>query len=188
MPKNEAFKGVFVIHLRINPPLLSALGRSSIAAGNMTTKAKDLMRPAVLVNENDTLKTVLKKMVTEKRNSLTVVNSAGELVGAVNAIDIIKAVVPDYLEDDQTAAKFASEAILKEDAERASILLVKDFMATEIPTIDEETGLVEAMSIAVRAGRGRITVVDKANHPVGVLTRTELKRIISSYLGIVDDK
>lgn len=150
------------------------------------TSAKDLMRAPITVHDTDSLRAVLEKMVTEKRNSLTVINDAGELVGAVNAIDIIKAVVPDYLEDDPTAAKFASEAILKEDAERASTLLVKEFMAKDIPTIEEDAGLVETMSIAVRAGRGRITVVDKNHHPVGVLTRTELKRIISSYLGIKD--
>lgn len=154
----------------------------------MTTKAKDLMRSPILVNQNDTLEAVLRVMVTQHRNSLTVVNDAGELVGAVNAIDVLKAVLPDYLEGDATAARFTSDTLLREDTERARTLVVKDFMATDIPTIEEDTGIVEAAVIAVSAGRGRITVVDEKKHPVGVLTRTELKRVISSYLGIVDDK
>lgn len=150
------------------------------------SNVKDLMRPAVLVKDTDSLLSVLTKMVSETRNSLTVVNEEGILVGAVNAIDVIRAVLPDYLEKDQTAAHFADDSILQAEVEKNKNLLVRDFMAKNIPTINEKTGLVEATVIAVCEGRGRITVVDKDKKPVGVLTRTELKRIIASYAGIND--
>lgn len=145
---------------------------------------KDLMRPAVLVKDTDSLHAVLEKMVYEKRNSLTVVDENGVLVGAVNAIDVIRAVVPDYLEEDQTAAHFADDSLLQEEVEKNRNLLVREFMATDIPTITEKTGLVEATVIAVCEGRGRITVVNDEKKPVGVLTRTELKMIIAGYAGI----
>lgn len=148
------------------------------------TKITDLMRPAVLVHEKDTLRSVLEKMVRDKRNSLTVVDDKGVLVGAVNAVDIIKEVLPDYLEDDAIASRFADDSFLKEDAERVKDTPVSAFMAQSIPTISSEGSLLEASIMAIKKGRGRITVVDKEGKPLGVLTRTEIKRVIASYLNI----
>ncbi len=145
---------------------------------------KDIMRPPICVHEEDTLEAILAKMMAERRNSLTVVDDAGKLVGAVNAIDVIKAVLPDYLEDDLVAVRFANESLLKEDAEKARLTPVKEFMAKDIPQIDEDDGILEAASMAIQHGRGRITVVDKDGKPVGVITRTEIKQVIGSLLGL----
>lgn len=141
------------------------------------------MRPPVLIQENGTLGSALEQMIREKRNSLTVVNEHGVLVGAVNAIDIIKAVVPDYLEDDAITARFADETILREDTKKAKDLPITSFMATDIPVIAHDASITEAAVTAASTGRGRITVVDENKKPVGVLTRTEIKQVIGSYLG-----
>lgn len=144
----------------------------------------DIMRPAIMVHEEETLEAVLTRMIGEKRNSLVVVDGAGKLVGAVNAIDIIKAVLPDYLEDDLVAARFASEALLKEDAIKAKSTPVREFMSTDIPTVEPDAGILEAASMAIRHGRGRITVVDQDGKPQGTITRTEIKQVIGSLLDI----
>ena len=120
------------------------------------------MRQAVLVQDSDSLKTVLCKMVNEKRNSLTVVDSEGHFVGAVNALDIIQQVLPEYIEDDAVTARFVEENFLKEETLKVQDCLVKDFMSKDLPTIKSDATLVEASVLATQAGRGRITVVDKA--------------------------
>lgn len=145
---------------------------------------RDIMRPAITVGENETLRTVLERMVTEKRNSLTVVDGEGKFVGAINAIDIIKAVLPDYLEEDAIAARFADISLLKEDANRVKDKPIKEFMATDIPTVTPEDSLLGTVVLATQRGRGRITVVDENNKPVGILTRTEIKQVIGSFLDI----
>lgn len=142
------------------------------------------MRPSITVHQDDTLEAVLGKMMSERRNSLTVVDSNGVFVGAVNAIDIIKAVLPDYLEEDVVAARFASESLLKEDAEKARSVPVRDFMTTNIPTIEADDTILEAAAMAIQHGRGRITVVDKDKKPVGTITRTEIKQVIGALLGL----
>jgi len=152
--------------------------------GEKNIQIRDLMRAPVLVEEDETLKAVLERMVTEKRNSLTVVDKDGKLVGAVNAVDIIKEVIPDYLEEDAVAARFADDSLLKEDAKRVSGKCVREFMAREVPTVEDDTSLLEAAVMATLEGRGRITVVDKEKKPIGILTRTEIKQVIASYLEI----
>lgn len=144
----------------------------------------DLMRPVVTVHESDTLESILTCMVSNKRNSLVVVDNAGVVVGMVSATDVIKAVLPDYLEEDVVAARFANQEILKEDAQKAKGLPVSEFMNSDAPTIEVHDGVLEAASLALRAGSGRIIVVDSDKKPVGIITRTEIKQVIGSLLGI----
>lgn len=149
--------------------------------------ASDIMRPAVTVTQEATLEEVITRMVSEKRNSLVVVDGDGVLIGAVNAIDVIKAVLPDYLEESQVAARFGDFDLLKEDARRVSGMQVREFMSKDVPTIAKSGNLLEAAVMASTQGRGRITVVDEAHRPVGVLTRTEIKQIIGQALGVSGD-
>jgi len=147
---------------------------------------KDLMRDPVFAYEGETLKEVLTRMIKERRNSLTVVAKDGTFKGAVSALDIIKEVIPEYIEADTVTAQYVNEELFREDARRVAEKPVEEFMVTDIPTITLDTTLIEAAVIAIQHGRGRITVIDAGNKPIGVLTRTELKRVIGSYLDIED--
>jgi predicted transcriptional regulator len=147
----------------------------------------DIMRPASTIESSATLKEVLAHMTEQKRNSLAVVDTEGILIGAVNAVDIIKEVVPDYLEDDAVAARFADDELFKEDAIRVQDKPLADFMSTDIPTITKDETLIEAAVLAAKHGRGRITVVDEHKKPIGVLTRTEIKQVIAAYLGLPNE-
>ena len=151
-----------------------------------TTTISDMMRPPVTVGLGLTLKEVLEKMIHERRNSLTVVDGQGKFVGAVSALEIIKEVVPDYIEESDTVATYANEELFREDALRVANVPIEKFMVKDIPTITVDGSLVKAAVLATQYGRGRITVVDSEHKPVGVLTRTELKRVIGSFLDIRD--
>lgn len=145
---------------------------------------EDIMRPAVFINSSATLQETLTKMIGERRNSLVVIDEKGALLGMVNAIDIIKAVLPDYMEESNLAARFSNIDLLKEDAERVKDMPVVDFMEKDVPKIKVTGNIIEAAAIAARSGQGRIAVIDADNKPVGVLTRTELKQVIGTTLGI----
>ncbi len=145
------------------------------------------MRPSILIPNTETLFSTLKKMIEEKRNSLTVVDDSGALVGMVTALDIIKAVLPDYLEESEVAARFANLSLLKKDAERVKDTPVTEFMDTDVPSMQADGNIIEAAVIAAQSGRGRIVVVDDARKPLGILTRTELKQVIGMTLGLCGD-
>ncbi len=142
------------------------------------------MRPPVLVPVGTTLRECLRLMVEQQRNSLTVVNEDGTFAGAVNAVDIIREVLPDYLEEDVISARFADESLLAQDAQRVADHPVETFMSRDVPTVTPRSSLVEAAVLAAVKGRGRITVLDEQRRPIGVLTRTEIKRVLAFFLGI----
>lgn len=150
-------------------------------------EVKDIMRPAVFINSTATLKETLQKMISERRNSLIAVFEDGSLAGMVNAIDIIKAVLPNYIEESNLAARFSNLDLLKEDAERVQDTPISEFMEKDMPTIKVDGNIIEAAAIAAHNGQGRIVVVDADNMPVGVLTRTELKQVIGATLDICGD-
>jgi len=147
---------------------------------------KEMMRPAVTVEGTTTLKDVVARMIDEQRNSLVVVDSDGVLLGAVNASDVIKAVLPNYLEEDSVAAHFADQALLEEDVEKAKDMLVQDFMNPNVPAIKLTASVLEAAAQAVQGEQGRIVIIDENSKPIGILTRTEIKRVIGRLLGLSD--
>lgn len=147
----------------------------------------DIMRPAIVIHNEASLFETLEQMMKEKRNSLIVVDGEGRVIGMVNAVDIIKAVLPDYLEESNLAARFSNMDLLKEDAERVRDQNITEFMVADFPTIKENGSIIEAAAIAAHSGQGRIVVVDEDKKPVGVLTRTELKQVIGATLGICGD-
>lgn len=147
---------------------------------------KEIMRPAVTVEEGATLYDVVNRMITDKRNSLVVVDQHGALCGAVNANDVIKAVLPDYLEEDSIAAHFADQMLLEEDVEKARTMAVRDFMNTDVPTIHIDATVLEAAAQAIKSEQGRIVIVDEEKKPIGIITRTEIKRVIGKLLGLSD--
>lgn len=144
----------------------------------------DIMRPPHIIKETQTLKDALETMIQERCNSLTVVTEDGTYAGRLGTINIIKEVLPDYLEDDVVAARFANAELLREDAGRVKDRYIKDFMMTDVPTINVDDSVVEAAVLAAKQGFGRITVVDADNKPIGILTRTEIKRVIGHFLDI----
>lgn len=147
-------------------------------------KIADIMRPPHLIKETQTLKEALTTMIEERCNSLTVVKEDGTYAGRLSTVDIIKEVLPDYMEDDTVAARFANADLLREDASRVKDKQVKEFMMTDVPTINVDDSVVEAAVLAAKQGHGRITVVDAEAKPVGIMTRTEIKRVIGHFLDI----
>ena len=149
-----------------------------------TTTIEDIMRQPVLIGDDATLYDVLKKMIAQKTNSLMVVDGEQKLVGVVNAGSVIARVIPDYLEDDTIAARFATEEMFKEEVNKSREVLVTEFMNEQPNTVKIESSIMEAAIFALSKKQVRVPVVDGEYRVVGLLTRTEFKQVIGHYMGI----
>jgi predicted transcriptional regulator len=150
-------------------------------------KVRDIMREVVTIQENVELKEALEALVKGKSNIAVVVDANGSFVGGVSTLDIIRAVLPDYMEKDQRAAHFADNTILREDTLKAATLPIADFVDKDDATVSPDANLLEATVIASVDGLGRIVVVDENNKPVGLLTRTEIKQVLAAFLDIENE-
>jgi nucleotide-binding universal stress UspA family protein/CBS domain-containing protein len=151
---------------------------------DMKTKIQDIMRKPVLIDSNSTFVDALRKMILDKTNSLLVINKNGKLIGEIQVFDLIRQVVPAYVMTDEIAAHFATDEIFKEACEAAKDIPVEKFMNKNPKTITLQGSLLEAMVIAMSHGQSRIPVVDEQDHPLGVLTRTELKQVMGKCIDI----
>ncbi len=148
---------------------------------------KDVMRQPITIGDHSTLFDVLKKMIEEKTNSILVIDEEQKLIGLINAGAVISNVIPDYLEDDIIAARFTTKEIFKEEVNKARNMPVAEFMNSKPNTVKETSSITEAAILALSKKQIRVPVVDEDNKVVGLLTRTEIKRVIGNYMGINDD-
>jgi CBS domain-containing protein len=149
-----------------------------------TTTIEEIMRQPVTIGNDATLHDVLKKMIAQKTNSLLVVDEDEKLVGIVNAGSVIARVIPDYLEDDTIAARFATEEMFKEEVNKSRDVSVTEFMNEQPNTVKVGSSIMEAAIFALSKKQVRVPVVNDEYKVVGLLTRTEFKQVIGHYMGI----
>ncbi|MAZ56643.1 hypothetical protein CL653_02540 [bacterium] len=151
-------------------------------------EVKDIMKPAVVVGEEASFRESLAKMISDKTNTLLVVNNDGELSGEICVSDLLDAIVPEYLDGDNIAANFATEEMFEEAVRDTEEKQVSYFMSTDISPVKLHDGLMAVAATAIANQKARIPVVDDNNHPIGVISRQGLKHIIAKFLGISESK
>ncbi len=150
----------------------------------MSKYVKEIMRQVFTINKDKTFIDALTLMVQEKTNSAVVVDDEGKLVGLLNTGMLIKQVIPDYLKKDEIATHFATEEIFVDEVKKAKDVPVEKIMLQNPKIANEDTHLMEVSLMAISNGQLRIPVVDENNRPVGIITRTELKKFFAGVLEI----
>jgi len=149
---------------------------------------KDIIKESVTISEEASFKDAVSLMIAKKTNSLLVTDNNGILTGEIGVIDLLDAVVPEYLDGDSIAAHFASTAMFEEAIQDTQEKQVKFFMSTQLTPVDLNDGIMEVASNAIEHKSARIPVVDQAGKPVGIISRRGLKHIIGDALNISDSE
>jgi len=147
---------------------------------------KEIIKDVPIITETNTLREAVSIMIEKQTNSLLVAGDDGALIGEVSVVDLMDAIVPEYLDGDNVAAHFATEEMFKKAVAEAADKEVREFMKTDIDPIDIDDGLMAVAATAIAHQRARIPVIDRDNHPVGIISRQGLKKIIASFLNITD--
>lgn len=149
-------------------------------------EVKDIVKPATLIGEEASLKDALALMISDKTNTLLVIDADGKLSGEVTVADLLDAIVPEYLDGDSIAAHFASEEMFEEAVTTAQDKLVQFFMSQDYSPVEMTDGLMSIAATAIGNQRARIPVIDTDGRPVGIISRQGLKHILAKFLNIKD--
>jgi CBS domain-containing protein len=152
----------------------------------MQMEVKDIVKDAVVINEETTFREALSAMLNGKTNTLLVVDEDGKLSGEITVADLLDAIVPDYLDGDTIAANFATPEMFEEAVKNAESQEVRFFMSQDYNAVELDDGLMTVATTAIAHQRARIPVVDKEDRPVGIISRQGLKHILAEFLGIED--
>ena len=144
---------------------------------------KDIMRKAIIIEEDASLKDVVKKMVKENVNSILVVNKKWVLVWSVDIVTLVKTIVPEYIwHRDNSVSEFTTESMFDDFIDDNKAKKVKYFMLIDPKTVNIDSPVLTAAIITTEWRQTRIPVVDSENKPLWVITRHSIKKILANKL------
>ena len=145
-------------------------------------QVKDIVKPAVIVSDTDTFATALKSMITQQTNTLLVADDEGRLSGEVTVTDLLSAVVPDTLNGIEVMKHFTTDEAFIASIEIVKDLPVGEFMSKDYTSLTLNDDLMTIVATAITNERARIPVVDKDEHPIGIISRQGLKQILNQFM------
>ena len=113
-------------------------------------------------------------------NGMVVLEHGIQLVGIVTIKDIVRAVIPSYL--DENLGGFTWAGMLEERAEKAGEMLVRDIMTSELITASPEDMVIHCADLMIDNQIQRLPVVD----PSGKGKVLGIIRLRDVYLAITN--
>lgn len=149
-------------------------------------KVKDIMRTKfITTHENSTFFDIIKIMVDQKTNSIIITDNDGKYIRLIDSYEVIKKVIPDYLRENEILASVLMDELqFKEACLAAKDLTISSSENEEENKLYEDDKLIDAAIMMLDNGLQRIPVLNREGFPVGLITRTEMKRVIATFLGI----
>jgi len=130
-------------------------------------------RPVVAV-ETTRFKEIVGMLAEYRISALPVVDDSGRLVGVVSEADLLHKEAFG-LQDDHHLVE--SRRMRREHA-KAGALLARDLMTSPAVTIGTEAPIAEAARVMHDKGVKRLPVVDEDGRVVGIVTRSDLLRVL----------
>ncbi len=130
------------------------------------------------VVDSATLAEALAKMVKHHMQQLLIINADGEFLGEISTFTLAKLLLPTNLDHPQTRQEAAEETAIDVDDRIGPSLgrKVRDFIEHDLPVMDPDTPLVEALNL-LAAGKLRLPVVDPATKKlIGVISALTVLR------------
>jgi CBS domain-containing protein len=133
-------------------------------------KIKEVMIPDLTSVSADTpIKEVVKIMSRQRMVGLPVVDSDQNVIGIITESDITKASLPGYYKELQNPSFIPDFDQFFKQTKKIAHLQVKEFMATTVYSVEEDTSRTEAANLLFRKHL-RIVPVVREGKLVGVLT------------------
>ncbi len=148
----------------------------------------DIMRTTVVtVKVTSTMKEAIEIMIRERSNGVVVVDNEEHVVGILSSWDIIKHVVPDYLEEDKHLASFAAGGMFVNQVHSLANDTIDKFMTKNVHTIKEDHTIMQASALLSTFHIRQLPVVDNKGKLVGYINRTDIKLAVGKALELLDD-
>lgn len=143
-------------------------------------KISAVMNPRVAsTSPDESFANLLRAMRDMPSRILHVVDADGRLLGAVTSYDVLKVMLPFYMDSNLARALDDDEAIARQMLAENAHLTAKDIMTTGLRTLREDSRLLEAEALIRELEVNAMPVVDADGRVVGEVTRKEvLTRLI----------
>ena len=124
-------------------------------------------------------KEALEIIFSMQMSGLPVIDQQGKLLGMFTEKDILKNILPTYIE---SVGRFTYADDPKGIKSKVSALVnikVKDIMRKEVITVDEDTSLSEVARIMLTQKIRRVPVLNKEGKVVGIVARQDVVKALT---------
>jgi len=143
----------------------------------------DYMRKSVVtLHADSTVREAIKVMIRERTNGVVVLDNKKKVIGILSSWDIIKHIMPDYLEEDKHLAAFESADVFEQRIKAVKEDPISKFMTERVVTAKQESTLMEATALLSQHKIRQLPIVDKNGKLVGYINRTDIKLAIGEVL------
>lgn len=111
---------------------------------------------------------------------MVVLKGGSKLVGVLSIKDIIRAVIPTYMED--ILRSFTWEGMFEAHVKRVKNVKVKDIMSKKVTTVQVDDSLIRCADLMIDNHLQRIPVVDDAGRVIGIVYIHDLYEKISELM------
>ncbi len=138
-------------------------------------KVREFLRRDLTSVDRDTpLVQVIRLLEQSGHASLPVVDEEGRVVGVISERDIIRALVPGYMDLLRSASFLPSLNQMARRLEEIAHLPAEQFMAKDVVTCKPEDTDLYVADLMLRRGLKQIPVVDAQGRLIGVVRRIDL--------------
>ncbi len=138
-------------------------------------RVQDFLRRDLSSLERDTpIRQAIRLLEDSGLSSLPVVDEEGKVVGIISERDIIRALLPSYVDMLRSTSFLPSLDQLKRKLEEIGNHPVERYMTREVVAVRPEDTDLYAADIMLRKGLKQLPVVDREGRLVGVVRRIDL--------------
>lgn len=147
-------------------------------------KVKEIMsKDIVSIRPEDNAKGALALLFKMEISGLPVIDKEGKLVGMFTEKDVLKHILPSYLEKVGLFIYEENPKYIRNKFQDLMNLSVCQLMRKEVITIDEDTSLCEVARLMLTEKIRRIPVLDKEKKIVGIVAREDIVKAYAKEAG-----
>ena len=146
-------------------------------------KIATIMNPRIATTGPDTrFIDLLKTMRGKPSRLMHVVAQDGKLLGVISNYDVLKVMLPFYVDSNLARAVAFDEEFARRTLEDNKGLAAKDLMVEDCVTLTADSHFLEAEALLKEKGVNALSVVDAAGRAVGEVTR---KAVLSKLIDLL---
>ena len=136
-----------------------------------------MLESPVTTTPRETFEELLKRLLGSRQATAAVLEQDGTLVGLVGIHDVLRKIVPVYVDMDKKLMELMHEDYFVEHFDQLRNTHVEDFMSRDIDTVAPDDTLIKAVAIIVEHRRKTLPVLE-AGKFVGMITRRSILEFV----------
>ncbi|GAU09747.1 CBS domain-containing protein [Desulfoplanes formicivorans] len=150
--------------------------------------SKCMKTKLILAKPECDYKSLLCKIASPMPRQVYIVDDNRKLLGIVSAVDLLKEIMPSYMNADLARSITDGADFLKKQVEKTKDKKARDIMVTDVVSLRPHHQLLEADALIVEKGFNTLPVLDDQGRLLGEITRRDiLLHLVNSCLQFEHD-